>query len=524
VLLAVDQSINPNLSLFAQALYGHRSMAQEAGDFATRQRMSGKESNYSGTFGADARVSDGGSLAVSGSFATSDTDSTTINEGQVLPALEFTTKTAMYSADVVFRDSLWESAAGKVRYALGGQYRNESYDYRNPSSAEPRFNPDRNVSAAFAELRIPMWASGRPDGLPRIELSLADRQEHYSDFGSTNNPSGGLIWRALPGLAARATVGKSFKAPLFYDTNPGLTFAGGLALADPVAGDGSCAPFGVGTNCTNTLVIFGGNPDLKPERATTWTAGLDWTPQSMPNLKWSATYYNIHYKDRIAYFSDSISTFSAYAFESILGPILSRDPSAEIVQRYTSLPNYLNLLPGGGPVEAFLDGRSHNLSVLDTDGIDTDFNYSLPSSQGTWGLGLAGTYLLSYETKFSPSADKAALLNTVHNPIRLRLRGRLTWDVKSVSAALFVNHMGSYDDTRTTPTVPVASWTTLDVTGGYACTTCNGILENTRFTLGVLNLTDRNPPWVANPYNVNYDGANANALGRFFSLQVERKW
>jgi len=36
---------------------------------------------------------------------------------------------------------------------------------------------------------------------------------------------------------------------------------------------------------------------------------------------------------------------------------------------------------------------------------------------------------------------------------------------------------------------------------------------------------DRKPPFVANPlFGINFDGANANALGRFISLQLSKRW
>jgi hypothetical protein len=36
---------------------------------------------------------------------------------------------------------------------------------------------------------------------------------------------------------------------------------------------------------------------------------------------------------------------------------------------------------------------------------------------------------------------------------------------------------------------------------------------------------DRKPPFVLNPlFGINFDGANANALGRFLSVQVSKRW
>jgi outer membrane receptor protein involved in Fe transport len=45
-------------------------------------------------------------------------------------------------------------------------------------------------------------------------------------------------------------------------------------------------------------------------------------------------------------------------------------------------------------------------------------------------------------------------------------------------------------------------------------------------SFAVTNLTNRNPPYIADSaqYGITYDGVNANALGRFFSLRLQKHW
>jgi outer membrane receptor protein involved in Fe transport len=44
--------------------------------------------------------------------------------------------------------------------------------------------------------------------------------------------------------------------------------------------------------------------------------------------------------------------------------------------------------------------------------------------------------------------------------------------------------------------------------------------------LGVINIANKAPPFVSNGnfFAVNFDGVNANALGRYWYLQVSKKW
>jgi hypothetical protein len=53
-----------------------------------------------------------------------------------------------------------------------------------------------------------------------------------------------------------------------------------------------------------------------------------------------------------------------------------------------------------------------------------------------------------------------------------------------------------------------------------------GPLANASIGLVASNIFARNPPFVLNPYGVgiNFDGANANAVGRMLSLRLAKSW
>jgi iron complex outermembrane receptor protein len=74
--------------------------------------------------------------------------------------------------------------------------------------------------------------------------------------------------------------------------------------------------------------------------------------------------------------------------------------------------------------------------------------------------------------------------------------------------------------------VPVSSWTTIDLTASYACTMCSGLLKDFAVAAGVINLANRAPPFAANAngFDINYDGANANPLGRYLFVQLSKHW
>jgi len=168
----------------------------------------------------------------------------------------------------------------------------------------------------------------------RLELTLADRNEHYSDFGSTNNPKVGLAWRPLSALKVRGTYGTSFVAPLLKDLNP---IPDEVAAFNTSQAPGS-APLTGGD--INALVIFGGNPNLQPQTAKTWTFGLDWDGNG--GFKANLTYFDVEYSDRISKVDSQYQTFFTLPLANILGPkIIQFSPPAALVQALVASPTFM---------------------------------------------------------------------------------------------------------------------------------------------------------------------------------------
>src|SRR3546814_11085736 len=92
-------------------------------------------------------------------------------------------------------------------------------------------------------------------------------------------PRFGLIYSPFAPLALRGTWARSFKAPtLFQQFIPYQTF-----LLPAVA-------FGAGTGVSTVAFASGANPDLRPERARSWTAGFELRPGSVQDLSIAATW------------------------------------------------------------------------------------------------------------------------------------------------------------------------------------------------------------------------------------------
>lgn len=411
---------------------------------------------------------------------------------------------------------------GVVEMAVGAQARREALSSRVTGLEAPNNAPvskSRMIDALYGEARIPLWPKGSTGGFPAASLDLAARFEHYTDFGSTLDPMAGLAWEPVRLFRIRGTVGRSFRAPNFAELYGTET---AILVNSPVPNQS--APAAV-------LFRAGSNPDLKPERSTEWTAGLDVLPQDS-KLTASVTYFHVDFKDRIA--APNVPAFTALdQGGNYYDAFIQRNPStAELTSVADSATQYANAttFPGYGPsavlsdAVAIADNRLQNISALNVDGIDANVRRHGRLSRLTYSLGMEASYLLNYEEAFLPGAAPEELLSTFENPVNLR--GRLTAslgfrDVTVHGALNYTNHY--HNATGETP-YRIGSWSTVDVGVAYRLAAWSR-LGDSRIQLNCTNCLNRLPPFTgAGLYPFGFDPLNASPLGRFVSAGVNVKW
>ena len=525
VFLNLNQDIGAQTQLFAEGLYAkRRALSDTATPFFAQHSIADIE-GYTATIGSKTRLADEHQLEISVSDSANHTNTRLENllAGSAR-LVETTTGTDVWSFDGKLDGPLLSVPGGVVRYAVGAQYRDESYSFRDLVFGQ-RFEPARGIWAGFLEFRVPLVAASTAGGTSELELTLAARTEHYDDFGSSTNPKLGLVWQPTESIRLRATYGTSFKAPLLNDLNPAPSQVVAFPEFDPRTG-----------SFTNVLIPFGGNPALGPEEATTWTAGFDFHPSRLPGLRLSATYYDIDFDDRIAAAPTGV-ILDALRVEAALGPsIVRRGPSlSEVQSLVASAQQFLDATgtPGGvnlATISAIVDSRVLNLSSVQTTGVDLGLSYRYQAGPAAIELGMDGTYVFEFDNKATSSAPTIEVLNTPYNPVDLKLRGRAQVQWGSVDLAAYVNYVDSYTDNRNGGAVPIDSWTTVDLVASYT-PTAEGWLSDSQLTLSILNASDEDPPRVAVGTSfapgfgaINYDGANASPLGRFYSIQLSKRW
>lgn len=502
---------------FANAIIGHRASEFDVSSLRFISHSTASINTYNATVGVDKNLGEKQLLEFSATYSGSGTHEDTIQNAA--PATSYHANSSVLELSPTLDGTLWHMRSGEVRYAIGAEYRSEHFRQLD-LLAETEFKPSRAVYAGFAELNVPVVS---PDmgvwGVRQLSINLADRLEHYSDFGSTNNPKFGVVWTVFPDLKLRGSYGKSFQAPNLNDLNPEIT----NAATFPLRPDGTFNP-GAPDN-VNTLALFGGNPNLQPEKATSWTAGLDFTPEAIRGLRLTGTYYDIRFTNRVTNLQGTFGILELIQNAAILGPtVIQFNPALSTVKSWYANPHFSDYfgIPATS-VNAIADLRIQNLSGVSTHGVDFGISYDTTLQSVHLTTGIDGTRILGFTNQVTPKAPVISILDTTFNPIHLRIRGKAVAEYRDLTLAAFINYVGNYDNNQVTPQVPAGSWTTVDASATYALH--SGPLSGFSATVGSLNLLNRDPPFVGNStLVVNYDGANANPVRRFVYLNVSYKW
>lgn len=425
------------------------------------------------------------------------------------------------STEAVANGPLMHLPAGEAKLAVGIERRTDTLNLDEPVPTDPRANPrprrySRQVVSVYTQLHVPLV--GRADDArraARLALDLEGRYDHYSDFGGTFNPMARLEWITTPWLKLRASWGRSYRAPKLddlYDTAQNID--GMAVLSDPHSPSGRSL----------VLAEQGSNPHLRQETARTWTAGLDVAPWRGAQL--SLTYYEINYWNRIEQPAQD-DPLGILQHGGEWAPVINRNPSAAEIAAICTSPRFIGSVATclASHPTAIIDLRLANLASTYTRGIDIDARDRLASRWGHFQFELRGADVLAFTQSVAPASPAVNILDTVANPLSLRLRGTLSWsrhgkDEPGWSGALVVNYTGAYHNPGSTRVPVVGSWTTLDAYVRYRLNPDR--LGQTTLTVNAVNALNRNPPFVDSQFG--YDHYNVQALGRVLSVQLTQRW
>lgn len=457
---------------------------------------------------------------------------TSVNNQSVIDAIfnnvtDTDGRSKMRAAEAKLDGTLFTLPGGNVRLAVGAEYykiklRTGQIRGRRGEQTGTDQQLGRNVKSAYLEVLVPIFGPENAiPGFQRLELDLAGRIDDYSDVGTTKNPKIGINWQPVRNVKLHGSYGESFRAPLL--TN--LVSAGGSQLYiqnyfDPTAGA-----------TVQGVALSGGNLDLKPETARTWSAGAEYTPDFLPGAQFSLNYFDLVYKGQI---NGYLSNLNVLRQESLFSSIITRDAAAQA--RIAELVASGLRVNGGTEANAlaanvFVDGRPSNLGTTITRGLD--FGMVVPlrtESAGDFRFSLRGTHFFTYKVGITPTSPVIDQLNNIDYPLKWRARGSLGWSNGGFDTSVIVAWQNGYNNTYVTPVERIKSYTTVDLRLAYDLGR-TGIpgTEGVKIGLDVQNLFDRDPPFVDlaptnNGGGGGFDPQTANAIGRMISVSLSKSF
>lgn len=425
---------------------------------------------------------------------------------------------------------------GDVAWAAGVQYRRDMFDSQYSSLSDGSVNPcidtpvngslncvvrngplvflgtafeqelDRNVWAGFAELAVPITDT--------LQLQLAARYEDYEAVGSTTNYKATARWQVADWVAVRGSIGSTFRGP----TLTNLTNSSGTALSF-IAGS------------FRAIDTFG-NPNLDPETADTYSAGLVFNIGS--KLKATVDYWRFDFKDPI-----TVEPSGSMVNTMFPGLATTRCNTPE----FAALQARFTFQGACSPANiSRVRVQVVNGPKIKTSGFDVLANYDFGDFLGgELQIGASATYTIDYKigafavdgVGVEAAYDAAGLLNYQLSAISLpELKGSayLEYSRDAHNLRFTLNYVDSYTDQRTAPfTTPNAQSGQL-VTGGK--TIKSAIIAeldyrvelpwDTTMTASIDNLFDRDPSFAR--LDLNYDPFTGSALGRTYKLSVKKRF
>ena len=474
---------------------------------------------------------------------------TAIGEGSITQAmLDYITFTAQdvqsttlesYSANV--SGELFELPAGYLAFATGYEKRwQEGYDQPDAliaagitsGNARQPTAGSFSVEEAYIELSVPLLADMTM--VQNLDLELATRYSDYSNFGDTTNSKVGLKWRVNDDLMIRGTWSEAFRAPslseLFLGNSDSFQ-----TLLDPCEAGGNGKPGCAGIPSTyvqpnpQIRTTIGGNADLQPEEAESFTYGFVYSPNFVDGLSITFDVFDIEV-------DNAVSTVGA---QNIL------DACAETGTSFCSLIERNS----GGVVTELFNGLV-NLGGQTTSGFDYNVAYNFETEAGDFRINWDGTYIdertsifvdpVTGDTIEENEAGKAFDRDVVP---RLRTNLSVSWAYEDWTANYLIRFIGatteecsfgtSTDDNgnlledtlcsdpgASTDPAQKDSFNELeamayhDVSVGYA------VSDNLRFTVGVNNAWDTDPEVSFTTFANSFDPSMYEIPGRFFYGRV----
>jgi outer membrane receptor protein involved in Fe transport len=451
----------------------------------------------------------------------------------------------------ISRADLFELPAGDVGFAAGVEYRYESFfDIRSDtlntneqfldilggakdedqfasvvlgSSPTPDAAGSRNVFSAYTEFAVPLL-----EGLPfieRLDMQIAARYERFSDVGDIMKPKAALSWIINDYVQFRASYAEGFKAPGLPQV-VAVDISRLNTRSDPVTG----SRYGA-------LEVRSGSDKLKPEESENISWGF--VIQPTKNLTFTADWWQLDQTDTVGL----INSQTQLLYDAMLR---YQDPAG----------NGNTLITRGGDDNEVVAIKNDyvNLQDRESSGLDIGIAYDLETSLGKFKFKANAAKLMKFnqladdvttQVIAAQNSDDQGLVDALkysgdkititgsgnligqNGRPEWRVTSSLDWRKEAWGAGLRYRYVSGFEDTSLDYSVgeedfkyQVDSFSKVDTYVNYRLP--KSVMEKTKVTLGIKNLTDKKPPIADESFG--YNSSVHSSLGRYFYMNINKKF
>jgi len=374
----------------------------------------------------------------------------------------------------------------------------------------------RNVQAGYLELDVPITKA--------LDLDLSDREDKYSDFGTTNNAKLSVRYQPLDFLTFRGAASTGFRAPTLFQlySPPFLT-----ASNSPTMGSGNpfCSPGHYTAEWTQAICntqglgLNGGNKTLGPETSENFDLGVIVSP--IQDMGITLDYYRIILKNVV----QDVPASAIYADPTALSSYIITNSSGTLTP---SVAEANQCTPYTAPTCGYINQNFQNTGKIVTDGFDLSIQYLQRTAVGTFHEDLEGTAITQFLEQQYNGGPNTDLVGNQQISLELpayrwehNLRVDWTSPESMFGAGLSNRFYSSYIDEYANANGSqrkVGSYSLWDAYAAYKPTSKLSVL------FGIKNLFDTSPPFT-NAQNDNfaagYNSLVADPLLRNFYINLK---
>lgn len=407
-----------------------------------------------------------------------------------------------------------ELPAGELMIAAGAEFRwqdaqivhdagRNSGDIAFVEAVADTFAPTRKIKEYYIEASAPLLKDAA--AAKSLDLELAVRFSDYNDFGSTSNPKLGLRWAINDDLMIRYSYSEGFRAPTLGELYT-PSARGFVNDTDPCTTDAWSTLAGCTVRAPGDLgytALTGGNPNLQPEEAESFTAGFVWTPSFFEGFELTADIWKIEQ-------TNVVDTYGATrkVRDNAENPALWAD---------TVIRN-----PNSGALVVVMD-VFENIDGRELSGWDVEAKYSWQTEGNGEFVSQLGISNLSEWIDIEERdgvvsrSDIAGVVTGGASFPEIKINGSLNWKLNDLSATWLVSHIDELIDTDN----DVVENPKVDAYWKHSLQLGYQLAEwQTQLTFGIDNIFDEDPPILASTVDGGHDPDTYSARGRFFYVRA----